>query len=186
MSLGSSRSKERATIETQDETVAEYRQRHGAVGSLLLVFGIILVIARGLESAFGLPGLPRTWYQNDWLWWLVGLASIAAGGRFLSRAEVLWRPDHWTPTRPGLRFHRLVLYTRSGCHLCDEAAETLQKYRKWLPAVQQVDIDTDPKLREKFTTCVPVVEADGKIRFRGRVSEVLLRRLIEGQPPRED
>ena len=28
----------------------------------------------------------------------------------------------------------------------------------------------------------PVVELDGKIRFRGRVNEILLRRLIEGAP----
>ena len=29
-------------------------------------------------------------------------------------------------------------------------------------------------------TCVPVVAIDGKIRFRGRVDAVLLRRLIAG------
>jgi len=48
---------------------------------------------------------------------------------------------------------------------------------------EQVDIDADPELRSQFDTCVPVISTDGRIRFRGRVNEVLLRRLIEGTPP---
>lgn len=40
------------------------------------------------------------------------------------------------------------------------------------------DIDADPALRDRFDTCVPVVEIDGKIRFRGRVDPILLRRLL--------
>jgi hypothetical protein len=43
-----------------------------------------------------------------------------------------------------------------------------------------IDIDTDPALRAEFDTCVPVVEIDGRVRFRGRVDEVLLRRLLRG------
>lgn len=41
-----------------------------------------------------------------------------------------------------------------------------------------VDIDQDPRLRERFDQCVPVVEIDGKIRFRGKVNPVLLDRLL--------
>lgn len=41
-----------------------------------------------------------------------------------------------------------------------------------------VDIDHDPNLRERFDTCVPVVEIDGQIRFRGRVEPTLLQRII--------
>ena len=44
------------------------------------------------------------------------------------------------------------------------------------PAI--VDIDDDPALRERFDTCVPVVEIDGQVRFRGRVEPKLLRRII--------
>ena len=32
---------------------------------------------------------------------------------------------------------------------------------------------------ERFNTCVPVVEIDGKIRFRGRVNKILLRRIVK-------
>jgi glutaredoxin len=69
----------------------------------------------------------------------------------------------------------VVLYTRQGCHLCDDALELLRKHGL---QPEKVDIDADPQLRERYTTCVPVVVIDGKERFRGRVNEVLLRRLL--------
>ncbi|MBI3462958.1 MAG: glutaredoxin family protein [Planctomycetes bacterium] len=69
------------------------------------------------------------------------------------------------------------LYTRQGCHLCDEAEALLVRHGL-LP--QEIDIDADPQLLERYNTCVPVVEIDGKERFRGRVDEVLLRRLLRG------
>ena len=70
----------------------------------------------------------------------------------------------------------VVLYTRQGCHLCDQAEQLLANHGL---CPQLVDIDVNPDLRSKFDTCVPVVEIDGQIRFRGRIDEVLLRRLID-------
>ena len=69
----------------------------------------------------------------------------------------------------------VVLYTRDGCHLCEEAQEVLSEFGI-SPTI--VDIDADPKLCERFDTCVPVVEIDGQIRFRGRVEPKLLRRIV--------
>ncbi len=69
----------------------------------------------------------------------------------------------------------LVLYTRAGCHLCDEAEAVLAAHGL---QAQLVDIDGDAALRERFNECVPVVEIDGKVRFRGRVDPVLLQRLL--------
>lgn len=71
---------------------------------------------------------------------------------------------------------RVVLYTRAGCHLCDDARKLLEAHGL---TPELVDVDADPALRERFDTCVPVVEIDGKIRFRGRLEPVLLRRLLE-------
>ncbi len=71
----------------------------------------------------------------------------------------------------------VILYTRQGCHLCDDAKAILCAHGL---AVAEVDIDADEHLRQQFDTCVPVVEIDGKIRFRGRVDAVLLRRLLAG------
>jgi glutaredoxin len=70
----------------------------------------------------------------------------------------------------------IVLYTRQGCCLCDEAEAVLARHGL---RPRLVDIDASAALREQFTNCVPVVEIDGKIRFRGRINEVLLRRLLE-------
>ena len=70
---------------------------------------------------------------------------------------------------------KVVLYTRDGCHLCEEAQEVLGECGI---AATIVDIDADPNLRERFDTWVPVVEIDGQIRFRGRVEPRLLRRIV--------
>lgn len=70
----------------------------------------------------------------------------------------------------------VVIYTRNGCHLCEDA-EALVRAHGLTP--QMVDVDADALLCEQFDTCVPVVEIDGKIRFRGRVEPVLLRRLLQ-------
>jgi len=78
--------------------------------------------------------------------------------------------------------HAATLYTRHGCHLCDEALAVLQ--RNGL-APRLVDIDADPVLRKRYNECVPVVHIDGKERFRGRVNELLLRRLLADQAPGE-
>lgn len=71
--------------------------------------------------------------------------------------------------------HQVVLYSRSGCHLCDDV-ESLLIAHGVRPTV--VDIDTDPELAERFTNCVPVVEIDAEIRFRGRVDPMLLCRIL--------
>jgi glutaredoxin len=76
----------------------------------------------------------------------------------------------------------VILYSREGCHLCDDARALLLKHGV-NPTV--VDIDDDATLRERFNECVPVVEIDGKVRFRGRVDPVLLRRLIRAGPEKD-
>jgi glutaredoxin len=68
-----------------------------------------------------------------------------------------------------------IVYTRQGCHLCDDARQLLERFGLQ-PTL--VDIDTQPELLARYNTCVPVVFIEGKERFRGRVNEVLLRRLL--------
>jgi glutaredoxin len=70
---------------------------------------------------------------------------------------------------------QITLYTRIGCHLCDDAVAVLERHH--LP-FESIDIDADPKLIAKYNECVPVVVIDGRERFRGRVDEVLLQRLL--------
>ena len=70
---------------------------------------------------------------------------------------------------------RVRVYTRPNCLLCDEAFHLLRRHGLRPLAV---NIDADPELRTRFDLLVPVVEIEGRIRFRGRVNEVLLRRLL--------
>lgn len=69
----------------------------------------------------------------------------------------------------------VVLYSRPGCNLCEVAARVLADHGLQF---EVVDIDSDARLRAQFDQCVPVVEIDGKIRFRGRIEPALLRRLL--------
>jgi glutaredoxin len=80
-----------------------------------------------------------------------------------------WRLDH-------LHF---VVYTRPGCHLCEVAWDQLRRERRRYGfRLAAVNVDTDPTLAERYGTCVPVVTVNGKVRFRGVVNPVLLRRLL--------
>ena len=71
---------------------------------------------------------------------------------------------------------QVLLFTRSGCHLCEEAEVILVRHGL---APQKIDVDANAELRQKYDTCVPVVVIDGKERFRGQVNEVLLKRLLK-------
>lgn len=71
--------------------------------------------------------------------------------------------------------HQIVVFTRENCHLCQDAMGILAKYQL---SANTVDIDSDETLVDRYNDCVPVVVIDGKERFRGRINEVLLRRIL--------
>ena len=71
---------------------------------------------------------------------------------------------------------KAILYSRRRCCLCDQAKQLLISHGF---DIEEVDIDADPELREKYDQCVPVVFIDGRERFRGRIDPMLLRRLLE-------
>lgn len=73
----------------------------------------------------------------------------------------------------------VIVYSRAGCHLCETAIALLAKYReRFRLCISEIDVDAEATLRAKYDHCVPVVEIDGKVRFRGLVNEVLLVRLL--------
>lgn len=74
-----------------------------------------------------------------------------------------------------MKLHEVVLYTRQGCHLCEVARQVLVDHGL---SPLDVDVDQNPALKDQYDTCVPVVEVDGRVRFRGRVDPILLRRLL--------
>jgi glutaredoxin len=73
----------------------------------------------------------------------------------------------------------VLLYTRRGCHLCEEAWQRLEEARcRYGFALRAEDVDADVKLAERFGEQVPVVVVNGKVRFWGSVNPVLLDRLL--------
>jgi hypothetical protein len=58
---------------------------------------------------------------------------------------------------------RLQLLTRTGCHLCMTAAETLERIGGEAGLVPSlVDVDADPDLQAEYGDRVPVVLLDGR------------------------
>ena len=71
---------------------------------------------------------------------------------------------------------RLVLLTRSGCHLCVVAGETLRRIagEAGLAAAER-DVDADPELQAEYGDRVPVVLLDGREHSYFTVDVVRLR-----------
>jgi hypothetical protein len=90
-----------------------------------------------------------------------------------------WLRGGVTAQLPHLTF---TLYTRHGCHLCDEARIQLEReQRRYGFRLELTDIDTSADLRQRYGELVPVVCVNGKVRFKGGVNRVLLRRLLEAE-----
>jgi glutaredoxin len=69
----------------------------------------------------------------------------------------------------------VTLYSRPGCHLCDDAREALQRVRARAPfRLQEVDIETDDALHARYLERIPVVALDGEELFDYFVDETAL------------
>ena len=74
----------------------------------------------------------------------------------------------------------VTLYTRPGCHLCDEArAAMLPIVRELGARFREVNIDGDEELRELYTNDVPVVFLGSGEVARHRVDAARLRSALE-------
>jgi glutaredoxin len=90
----------------------------------------------------------------------------------------------WWRGRPiaGHQHLHFIVYTRRGCHLCEDAWRCLERaQRRYRFTLTAVDIDHDPELAARYGEHVPVVTVNGKVRFRGAVNEVLLQRLLRAE-----
>jgi glutaredoxin len=74
---------------------------------------------------------------------------------------------------------RLVLYGKPGCHLCEEARETVAAVRARVSfELEEVDVSTDPDLHREYGERIPVLALDGDELFEFHVdADELARRL---------
>ena len=71
---------------------------------------------------------------------------------------------------------RITLYTRPGCHLCDDARVVVERVCADLgESFEEVDITTDDDLADRFGEDVPVTFVDGRQHDFWRVDEDRLR-----------
>jgi len=69
----------------------------------------------------------------------------------------------------------VVLYTKPGCHLCDEAHDLLEEIANAYDLVlTSVDITRDPDLYARYRWEIPVVVCEGQEVARGRIAEAQL------------
>ena len=74
---------------------------------------------------------------------------------------------------------RVVLYSRPGCHLCDDARQVLLAEQARSPfELTEVSIEGDDDLERDYGVRIPVVEIDGEERFEYQVDADELRRLV--------
>ena len=75
---------------------------------------------------------------------------------------------------------QVILYTREGCCLCDEAREVLVRVRAQHPfALEERDIEADDALLRAYIERIPVVTIDGVEAFEYFVDESeLAQRLV--------
>ncbi len=72
-----------------------------------------------------------------------------------------------------------MLYTRAGCHLCEQAEAVLRAEQPRLGFdLETVDIDHDPALADRYGVRVPVVAVDGVELFDYEVPADLLAKAV--------
>ena len=79
-------------------------------------------------------------------------------------------------TVPAARPERVVVLTRQGCHLCDEAiAQVAAVCAEIGEAYVVLDVDSDPDMQRRYTEQVPVTFVDGAQHDFWRVDPVRLK-----------
>jgi glutaredoxin len=74
---------------------------------------------------------------------------------------------------PGVR---VTLYSRPGCHLCEQAREVIESVCSELGvSFVEIDISSSPELAERYAEEIPVTLVDGKHHDFWRVDAARLR-----------
>lgn len=137
----------------------------------------VLIFCDRMELSF--LHFPPMWYTSR------PMHFVACGAMFIAAAILLKSP--LPKSQPGNRplFGSCRVLTRKQCRLCDDAVAVLLSFQDALPTIEIVEIDSDNQLVRQFGESVPVVEIDGRIRFRGNVQPLLLKRLIDAAAMRD-
>ena len=74
------------------------------------------------------------------------------------------------------------IYSRPGCHLCDEMKTVVFRVARTIPlTVQEIDISGDRHLETSYGLEVPVLMIDGRKAAKFRITDEELRRILAGR-----
>ncbi len=77
---------------------------------------------------------------------------------------------------------QVIIYSRPGCHLCDEAKQIIRNSGCYeLFDLEEVNIDGNLQLLGKYRFDIPVITINGEEAFRHRVDEEEFKRLVKGR-----
>ena len=81
---------------------------------------------------------------------------------------------------------RLTIYSKPGCHLCDEMKSLVHRVIARYPdgqqaSVDEIDISTDRALLDRYGLEIPVLFIDGRKVAKYRVSEEDLTQILRGR-----
>jgi glutaredoxin len=92
--------------------------------------------------------------------------------------------DYYSRTESGRLIvagpREITMYTREGCHLCDEAKAAMTPLlAEFNGKLREVDIDDDPILLERYNDDVPVIFVGALLFAQHRIDPALLRHRLE-------
>ncbi len=74
---------------------------------------------------------------------------------------------------------RVTLYSKPGCHLCDDAREVVRRVCAELgESWTEVDVSADPELHARYREQIPVTFVDGRQHDFWRVDPARLRKAL--------
>ena len=78
----------------------------------------------------------------------------------------------------------VIVYSRPGCHLCDEAKAVMQNAGcRDKFTLEEINIESDDELLRKYKYDIPVVVIDGVEAFRHRVDVSRFREIVNADEP---
>ena len=73
----------------------------------------------------------------------------------------------------------LTIYSRPGCHLCDEMKAAISAVAQQIPlSLDEIDISGDPALEALYGLEIPVLMVEGKKVAKYRIAEAELRNVL--------
>ncbi len=100
----------------------------------------------------------------------------------MSQEEHYFTVDRLNSMKPSSAKAHVIIYSRPGCHLCDEAkqaveaAQCAEEY-----TLDEINIESDPALLKRYQFEIPVITINGIEAFRYRLTSEAFREKLHSR-----